>query len=180
MLSILLNKYPGLMATIKAALEEKARYCEKKYNEPVNSYHYRFFKPDDPGIGGTANQYYATMSNGAEEHLLAQASAITVPTANAYMSFGWYVDADLADSGYLRVLKHNVIKQEILAIKPYQSANPKYLYLDFDSVIFSQQQELVDYIIYNGFGADQICMAIPFMFRIASKAALNLEDKVYY
>lgn len=175
MLSILLNEFPELMGIIKSQLIKYVAYAEKKYNATQGSYWYRFFRPEDSGLGGTTKVYYATFNNGAEENFLALGAAITVPTANAYVSFGWYCDMDFTDAGYLRVKKQNIIKSEILARAPYESVSPKYLYLDFDGIIFGQQQESLDFIAYNGFGADQIGFCWPFMFRIASKSALNLE-----
>jgi len=172
---MLLNEYPELMGIIKNQLIKYVRHSEKKYNAQPGSYWYRFFRPDDPGLGGTAKTYYATYSNGAEENLLALGAAITVPTANSYVTFGWYCDMDFTDAGYLRVKKQGVMKQELLARVPYESVSPKYLYLDFDMVIYAQQQEIIDFVAYNGFGADQIGFCFPFMFRIASKSALNLD-----
>ena len=172
---MLINKYPEIMGIMKRKLEQVCKEAERRYNTKPGSYWYRFFRPDDNGIGGTANTWKATMTSAVEEHLLAQATAITVPDANAYVSFGWYLDADLGYSGYLRVLKQDVIKQEIPARAVYEVQNPKHLYLDFDNIIVGVNQEKLDFIIYNGFGADQICFAFPFMFRIATKSALNLE-----
>ena len=163
------------MGKIKKALLYYVRKTEAKAKAPPGSYWYREFLPDDPGIGGTAKTYTATMSNTVEEHLLAQATAITVPTANAYVSFGWYLDADLGDGGYLRTEKNSVVKSETIARMVYNQKDPKHMYLDFDHIIFGQEQDLIGFKIYNGFGADQICMALPVMFRIASKGALNLE-----
>lgn len=175
MLSMLLNKYPELMGILKTQLLRYVGHSEKKYNATPGSYWYRFFRPDDSGLGGTAKIYYATFTSATEENFMALGSAITVPTANSFVSFGWYCDVDLGDSGYLHVKKQNVLKSELLARVPYESKNPRYLYLDFDNIIYVQQQELIDFVVYNGFGADQIGMVFPFMFRIASKSALNLE-----
>lgn len=175
MLAMLLNKYPELMGIIKAKLESVVQEAERRYSSPPGSYWYRFFRPDDNGIGGTANVWKSTMTSAAEEHLLAVATALTVPDANAYVSFGWYCDADLGVGGYLRALKQDVVKSEIPARAVYDVDNPRYLYLDFDNVIVGYNQEKLDFITYNGFGADQICFCFPFMFRIATKSALNLE-----
>lgn len=175
MLSILLNKYPEIMAIIKRRLKDYVRVAEEKYNATPNSYWYRFFRPNDAGIGGTEYQYYATMTDSDEEHLLAQSSAITVPVANAYVSFGFYIDADFGKGGYVQVEKQGVTKFEIPARKIYLQDDPQHLYIDFDHVVSGFQQEKLDFIFYNEFGADQICFAFPFMFRIASKSALNLE-----
>ena len=172
---MLLNKYPELMNIIKRRLKGYVAEAERRYNSSVGSYWYRFFRPNDAGLGGTNKVYTATYSNGAEENFFALGSALTIPVSNAYVTFGWYVDADFGHGGYLQVKKQGVVKSEILALKPYQNDNPKYLYLDFDAVIVGWQQEVLDFVAYNAFGADQICMCFPFMFRIASKSALNLE-----
>lgn len=172
---MLLNKYPELMNIIKRRLRAYVAEAERRYNSSVGSYWYRFLRPDDAGIAQTIHLYTYTYSNGAAEHLLEMAAPLTVPVSNAYVSFGWYVDADFGNGGYLQVKKQGVVKSEILALKPYLNENPKYLYLDFDSIVVGWQQEILDFIAWNAFGADQICMCFPFMFRIASKSALNLE-----
>lgn len=172
---MLINKYPEIMNIIKRKLRAYVAEAERRYNASAGSYWYRFFRPDDAGLGGTAKTYTATYSNGAEENFLALGSAITVPVANAYVIFGWYCDADFGVGGYLNIDKQGVEKMLVHARVPYQAQNPKYLYLDFDSVIVGWQQEILDFVAYNEFGADQICMCFPFMFRIASKSALNLE-----
>lgn len=174
MLAILLNKYPDIMAIIKMQLEEYVREAERKYNAEPGSYWYRFIRPDDPGIAGTAQRYWTSWTNATALHILGQA-ALTVPVANAYACFGWYLDFDPGDGGYLQILKQNVVKWEIPARQVYLQDNPKHLYIDFDSVVVGYQQELMDFITRNEIGAAQIGMSIPFMFRIASKAALNLD-----
>jgi len=171
---ILLNEFPELGLIIKRLLKRFTKRAENKYNADPDSFGYRFFRPEDPEIGGTAKQYYATHTAVTEEHLLAKATPITVPTANAYVSFGWYCDFDPAQTGYFRVLKQDVVKSELLARVVYEAKNPKHVYLDFDHVIYTEAQEKVDYIIYNGQAFDQIGIAIPLMYRIADKEALGL------
>lgn len=178
MLSILLNEHPELMQIIKDKLKAYVGYVEKMYNAPAGSYWYRFFKPDDTGIGGTAHQYYSTITDVTEENLLSLGAAITVPTANAYVIFGVYCDFDPNYQGYVHIKKQGVLKNEIPLRMVYEQDHPKYLYLDFDNILFAVEQENFDFVIYSAFGADQAGMCIPFMFRIASKAALNLEDAV--
>lgn len=175
MYNLLINEYPELLNVIKRRNKQFVFLTETKNGAPHGKYWYRFFQPDDPEIGGTEHQYYATLTSGSEEHLLAQASDITVPTANAYVSYGWYCDVDLGATGYLLVKKQTVTKDELPGRIPYEAKNPQHLYLDFDHVVFSEEQDEVDYVIYNNFGDDQIGIVIPFMFRIASKSALNLE-----
>ncbi|KKL52515.1 hypothetical protein LCGC14_2284710 [marine sediment metagenome] len=175
MLAMLVNKFPEVMGIIKRKLMIYVAEAERRYNYSAGSFWYRFMRPNDPELGGTDKVYTATFSNTAEENILATAATITVPVSNAYVSFGWYNDADYGVGGYLRVTKQGVEKSLIHARVPYQSKNPKYLYIDFDSVIVGWQQEILDFIAYNEFGADQINMCFPFMFRIASKSALNLE-----
>ena len=170
-----MNKYPEIMGIIKRKLKDICREAERRYNAPAGSYWYRFFRPDDNGLGGTTKVWKATYTTGAEENFLALGSAITVPDGNGYAIFGWYVDADMGDAGYLRIKVQDVIKSEILARVVYEVKNPKHFYTDFDNVIVAWNQSKLDPIVYNSFGADQICMAFPIMFRIATKAALNLE-----
>lgn len=173
---MLQNGHPDKMAIIKEKLLEFVFKTEKKANAKHGSYWYRPFRPNDKGIGGTAKTYYATYTASTEEELLALGSTITVPTAYAYAIFGHYLDGDLGDAGYIRIKKNNVLKVEIPARKIYQAKDPKHMYLDFDHVFFMQENETFNYIVYNvnASGNDMICMALPIMFIIASKAALNL------
>ena len=165
------------MAIIKMQLEVYVAEAERKYNAEPGSYWYRFIRPDDAGVGAANKEkiYWWTASNGASEHLMEAATPMTVPVANAYACFGWYLDADFGDGGYLQIKKQNVVKWEIPARAVYLQENPKHLYIDFDSVIVGYQQELMDFISWNESGAAQKCLCMPFMFRIASKAALNLD-----
>lgn len=175
MLSMLVNKYPEIMDIIKTYLKRMVAEAERRYNAPAGSYHYRFFRPDDPGIGGTEKIYWQDRTNADAEELISGGSALTVPVSNAYAIFGWYIDADFGNDGYLQIDKQGVNKSEIPARTVYLMKNPKHLYIDFDAVIVGFQQEKIEFWIYNGFGADQKCLSFPFMFRIASKSALNLE-----
>lgn len=172
---MLINKYPEIMNIIKRKLRRYVAEAERRYNASAGSYWYRFFRPDDPAIGGTIKTYTATYSTGAEENILATAATVTVPVSNAYVCFGWYNDADFGVGGYLNIDKQGVEKMLVHARVPYMNKNPKHLYIDFDSVIVGWQQEILDFVAFNEFGADQINMCFPFMFRIASKSALNLE-----
>lgn len=175
MLSMLINDFPEIMNIIKRKLKVYVAEAERRYNSSPGSYWYRFFRPNDPGIARTALTYTYTYTTANEEQLLQGAAVLTVPVSNAYVIFGWYNDADYGVGGYLRITKQGVNKSLVHARVPYLSKNPKYLYIDFDAVIVGWQQEVLDIICYNEFGADQVNMCFPFMFRIASKSALNLE-----
>lgn len=174
MLPMLINEHPELAAIIKSKLEYFVDKAERKYNADKGSYWYRFFRPDDIDIGGTKYQYYADMSNNAEEHLLAQASAFTIPTAEAYAAFGWYVEGDLGADGYLLYKKQEREKWELPGRIPYEQKNPDHLYIDFDHVMYGEHKELLDFITCNKFGVDQILVSIPVLFRIARKSTLGL------
>ncbi len=176
MLSMLINKYPEIMNIIKRKLKTYVAEAERKYNATAGSYWYRFVRPNDPGVGATNKLYSYTYTTSAEENLFVTiAAAITVPVSNAYVIFGWYLDADFGVGGYLRIEKLGVEKSLIHSNQAWLAKNPKHLYLDFDHIIVGWQQETLNPVAYNEFGADQICMCFPFMFRIASKSALNLE-----
>ena len=173
---MLVNKYPEVMNIIKAKLKQIVAEAERRYNAPAGSYWYRFFRFTDPGItGGTTLVYTDTRTTSDAEEIVSGQSALTVPVSNAYAVFGWYLDADFGNDGYVQIQKQGVTKQELHARAIYLQKNPKHLYIDFDNIIVGYQQEILAFWIYNQFGADQICMCFPFMFRIASKAALNLD-----
>lgn len=179
---MLQNGYPHIAQRIKNALVNYfVPNTEKKARAPENSYWYRAYKPNDPGIDGTDRVYYQTLTASTEEHLHEDVSThpyTTVPTGCAYVSFGWYCDCDLGNGGYLQYKKQDVVKYEINARKVYQSKNPKHMYLDFDYVLFAQEQARIEFVIYNEHdsGNDQVGLVMPILFRIDSKSALNLED----
>lgn len=155
------------------------RETEMKHNAPKGSYWYRFFRPDDSGIGGTAKQYYATMTTVTEEHLLAGTTANTVPTGESWASFGWYCRADLGKAGYLVVKKENVAKSEIPARIVYRMKKPNHVYVDLDTYIVGHENASIDWIVYNGMGHDLSVVVIPLLFRIATRSALNLEQPIF-
>lgn len=177
-MGMLVNKYPELMGIMKRYLRAVVAECERRYKADPGTYWYRFFRPTDDEIGGTAKKYYGTFTNATAEYLLANngaGAAFNVPTANAYVSFGWYCDCDLGYGGYFLVEKQDVVKHELLAQTVYNMENPKHLYLDFDSVIVGFQQEKLAFKTMNNFGADQKGLIFPFLFRVATKSALNLQ-----
>ncbi len=156
------------------------RKTEVKHNAQQGSYWYRFFKADDPMInGGTTKTYDATLTTVTEENILATGNVVTVPTGEAMASFGWIIMVDLGRRGYLHVKKEGVTKSELPARIPYRQLNPAGYYVDLDTVIFGEENALVDFVIYNGNAFDVTDVAIPIMFRIASRAALNLEKPFY-
>ena len=171
---MLINEHPELALTIKKKLKYFVRKAEKKYNATKGSYWYRFFRPNDTDIGGTKYQYYATMTDATEMHLLAQATAFTIPTAEAYAAFGWYVDGDLGQDGYLLYKKQEREKWELNGRIPYEQKNPDHLYIDFDHVMYGEHKELLDFITYSALGVNQILVSIPVLFRIARKSSLGL------
>ena len=156
------------------------RDTELKHNAQTGTYWYRFFRPEDKMItGGTTKQYYATMTTVTEENILATANVVTVPTGEAAASFGWICMADLGRAGYLHVKKEGVIKSELPARIVYRQQNPSHYYVDLDTVIFGEENAKIDYVIYNGNAFDVSAIVIPILFRIASRAALNLEKPFY-
>lgn len=161
------------------ALGGFVRQTEIKHNAQPGSYWYRFFKPTDPMItGGTAYTYDATFTTVTEEDLLALV-IVTVPTGEALASFGWICMVDLGRAGYLLVKKEGVVKSELPARVAYRQQNPEHYYIDLDTVIFGEENAKVNYIIRNGNPFDVTDVCIPILFRIASRAALNLEKPFY-
>lgn len=156
------------------------RQTEIKHNAQQGSYWYRFFKPDDSMIsGGTAKTYDATLTSVTEENILATGAVVTVPTGEAMASFGWICMADLGRRGYLRVKKEGVVKSEVPARIVYRQQDPEHYYIDLDTVIFGEENAKIDFVIYNGNAFDVTDVVVPIMFRIASRAALNLEKPFY-
>ena len=156
------------------------RETEVKHNAQVGSYWFRFFKPDDPMItGGTTKTYDAALTTATEENLLALGAVVTVPTGEAVASFGWICMVDLGRRGYLHIKKEGVLKSEIPARVVYRQQDPAHFYFDMDMVIFGQENAKLDFVIYNGNAFDVTDVCIPILFRIASRAALNLEKPFY-
>ncbi len=160
------------------------RKTEVKNNAQQGSYWYRFFKPDDPMISsGTTKTYDALISLGAsytvEENILSTGAVVTVPTGEAMASFGWICMVDLGRTGYLHVKKEGVLKSEIPARIVYRQQDPDHYYIDLDTLIFGEENAKIDFVTYNGNAFDVTDICIPIMFRIASRAALNLEKPFY-
>jgi hypothetical protein len=156
------------------------RQTEIKHNAQSGSYWYRFFKPDDPMIsGGTAKTYDATLTTITEENILATANVVTVQTGEAVAVFGWICHADLGRRGYLHMKKETVLKSELPARIVYRQQDPDHTYVDLDTVIFAEENAKLDFVIYNGNAFDVTDIVIPIMFRIAPRAALNLEKPFY-
>lgn len=176
---MLQNKYPHIISLMKEQLENYVRRTEDKARATSGSYWYRFFEPGDPtstGTLGTAQTWYSTFEYQTREHMLAAAAAITVPTGNAYVYFGWYLDFEPGTGGYVEALKQDVVKSLIPARLIYDAEEPRHVYLDFDHVIFGQENEIIDFIIYQDHvsAASQIGLGFPLLFRIASYEALGL------
>lgn len=176
MLSLLINQYPEIMNIIKSYLIRIVRESERRYNAPVGSYWYRFFRMDDSILsGGTAKTWEQTFTSSDEEEIIAGTAAIPVPVSMTVAVFGWYLEFDPDAAGYIRIAKNGVNKWEIPARIVYEQQNPKHLYIDFDSVIVAYQQDKLDMYTYQETGVAQIGLSLPFMFLIASKSKLNLE-----
>lgn len=177
---MLQNEFPEIMAKLKAKLEQYVKATEKRSRSAPGSYWYRFFEPDDPGLAGTAQTWSFTFTASTRENVITKGSALTVPTANAFVYFGWYCDFEPGTGGYLETLKNGVVKSLIPARIVYNAKNPKHVYLDLDHVLFGEEQEIIDFVTYQDHvsGNDQIGMCFPLLFRIASRSALNLEEPV--
>jgi hypothetical protein len=173
-LGILMNQHPALVAILKEKLEYFVRKAEKKYNAPAGSYWYRFIRPDDAGVGGTQYTYTSTYTNGTAVDWI-PAGNMTIPTGNSLVCFGWYLDFDPGQGGYLLIQKQNVTKSELIGRFVYEQTEPDHLYIDLDHVIYAEEQEVIRFRVMNNFGANQIGIAWPFAFRIASKTALNFD-----
>lgn len=152
--------------------------AEKQYNAKHGTYWYRFFRPNDPFVGGTEKVYYATFTTVTEEELLALGSAITVKTREMIAIFGWICDIDLGRAGYLQIKKHGTVKQELHPRIVWRQQKPDNMYIDLDTVIYGVENEVFNFIVYNGYGADRSGIVIPIMFRIASRSALNLDKNL--
>lgn len=157
------------------ALGGIVRATEQKHNAEPGSYWYRFFRPDDALVGGTAKQYYATFTTVTEEHLLAASAAMTVPTGESAAIFGIICMLDLGEDGYIHIKKETVTKVSLPALIPYRQQDPEGYYVDLDTVIVGEENAKLDFVVYNGHGADRAGIVIPIMFRIATRSALNLE-----
>jgi hypothetical protein len=173
---MLINQYPEIMNIIKGYLVRIVRESERRYNAPVGSYWYRFFKMDDTILsGGTARTWEQTFTTTDEEEIIAGTAAIAVPVSMTVAVFGWYCDFDPFAAGYARIAKNGVTKWEIPLRIVYDQRNPRHLYIDFDSVVVGYQQDKLDIYTYQETGGNQIGLSLPFMFVIASKSKLNLD-----
>jgi len=176
MIGDLMKEAPHVWNMIRDFMKNIVSETERKHNATPGTYWYRFFRPDDNGIGGTAKQYYATLTTVTEEHLLAATSQITVPTGEALASFGWICTYDLGKAGYLKVKVEGVEKDLLAARFVYRQQDPAHYYIDFDKIFVGHENAKLDYVIYNGMGHDLSAIVIPILFRVAPRPALNLDQ----
>lgn len=152
---------------------------EVKNNAAPGDYWYRFFRPNDPMINitasGAAQDYYALFETGVAEEILASTFVMTVPTGEAVAIFGIICNLDLGRAGYIHILKENVVKVEVPARIAWRQQNPPHYYVDLDTVIFGTENARINFRVHNGTPSDMTGIVIPIMFRIATRAALNLE-----
>lgn len=155
------------------------RAAEIQYSAAKGAYWYRPMRTDDSFTGyTTARTWSQTYTTVDAEELLAQGASQTVPTAESMVHFGWYCPLDLGRAGYLQVMKHGVVKEEIPARIVWRQQNPDHMYIDIDKVVHCVQNEVYRVAIYNGTPSDMVGQIMPIMFRIAPRAALNLEKAV--
>ncbi len=155
------------------------RATEIKNNAAPGTYWYRFIRPNDTVVGTTQYQYDVTCTTVTEEKIFASAAVLQVPTGESTACFGWYCDVDLGQNGYLRILKEGVEKSLLIARVVWKQQNPPHFYFDLDTVIFAEENASVDYLAYNAYGSDRVGHVFPLLFRIASRAKLNLEKAIY-
>jgi len=152
---------------------------ERKNNAQSGDYWFRFFRPDDPMIDrstiGSAQDYYAEFTITTEEEILASTFPITVSTGESVVIFGIICNFDLGKAGYIRIKKENVLKVEVPARVPWRQQNPPHYYVDLDTVIYGRENARINFIVYNATPSTMTGIVIPIMFRIATRAALNLE-----
>lgn len=177
MLSMLVNNFPEVMNIIKKHLIAIVKESERRYNATPGSYWYRFIRMDDVQLfsGGTARTWEQTFTTADEEEVIAATGAIPIAVSNTAVIFGWYCDFDPFAGGYARIAKNGVTKWEMPLRVIYEQQNPKHLYIDLDTVIVGYQQDKLDIMTFQETGGNQIGLSLPFMFRIASKSALNLD-----
>ena len=158
------------------AKEGYVRAAEQQYNVTRGSYWYRFVRPEDPFIGGTTKTYHVTFTTVTEEQIFALGISFnTVPTAEMWVCFGWYCELDLGKAGYLHIKKHGVLKDEIPARIVFRQQRPDFLAINLDRVVFGVQNDELQFITYNGLASDRTGLCFPILYRIAPRAALNLE-----
>jgi len=153
--------------------------AEVKYNAEPGEYWYRFLRPDDPMFTGGTKQVFAyAMVATTVNDIFAGGQPVVVQTAEAIISFGWYLDSDLDQKGYLLIQKETVDKILTPARIVWRQQNPDHYYIDLNNIIKAFETARVHYKIYNGFAWNVTAIALPLLFRIASKPVLNLERRV--
>lgn len=162
------------------AIAGLVKYAEKKYDGVKGEYWYRFMKPDDDFVGGTSQDYYGTWTTATRMGIVGTAAATvnTVPTREMIVCFGWYCEVDLGYKGYLEIDKHTVDKSEIPARIVYRQQDPDHLFVDLDKIIYGVENEKFNFITFNGLGFDMAGIVYPILYRIAPRAALNLEKQM--
>jgi len=175
-IEVLLTINPKLYNQLIKQLKEYTRYCEDKYRCQKYEMGFRFFKPDDPGISMTCNQYDYTYTTVTEKNLLSQSRPMTVPYRDAYVYLGWYCNTSLGKGGYLKFHKHHVTKNCIDADVVYLQQNPEHYFFDVNHITLLMEMDVAGFITYNANDYDVHGKIYPILYRIATKAALNLES----
>lgn len=180
MLESYLTVNPALYNQCIKFLKEACREAEQMYRTPKDSFGFRFFRPDDPGIDGETDKYTGMYYNNKEIHLLGSCDKNhrCVPICNTWVYFGWTCNVNLGNDGYLEVKYNGVIKSKINAQIVYTQQYPQHMYLDVQHFRKFYQNDDVEFITYNGSNVDIIGKIHPILYRISSKHALNLQGNV--
>lgn len=171
MLGYFLLTDPDIYDTIMDIIDE--------YIQVVNSYNKsvgiediaaRLIRPDDQIVGGTAETYADTYTNGSDEYLFSIASPNRVPTGQGVLHLGWKCDIDLGSDGILEVDLEGIKRQECPARWAYNM--PFHLYVEPQQLVFARENDKLAWIVHNAAGLNMTGVVYPFAFLIGPRKQL--------
>ncbi len=171
MLGYFLTKDPNIYDTIMEIIDEY-RGVVSSYNKSVSLENIaaRLIRPDDQVVGGSAETYSDTYTNGSDEYLLSVSAPNRVPIGQGVPHLGWYTEIDLGPNGILEVDLEGIKRQEILARWAYKSEFN--LYIEPQQIVFARENDKIAWIVHNAAGVDLTGVVWPFAFLIGPRKQL--------
>jgi len=165
LLGYYLIKDPAIYDTIMDIIDEH-RVIVADYNKSVGleDIAARIIRPDDQVVGGTAETYADTYTNGADEFLFSIAAALRVPIGQGVLHLGWRSELDMGGDGILEVDLEGIKRQEIPARWAYEMEF--HTYIEPQQIVFAKENDRLSWIIHNAAGLNLTGVVFPFAFLI--------------
>lgn len=177
MLEMLLNSNPNLYNQCIDVLQNAVRSSEVRYNATPKTFGFRPLRSND--VGFDSKSWSGVFPAHLQSYIAEATSALTIPTSNAWVYFGWITDKDFGINSEFIFLREGVIKSKISSTFVYNCENPAHMFIDIQNITTIKENERVSFEVHNHNGHDIVANVIPIIYRIASQAALNLYDSSF-